>query len=80
MILQGLASFAIWVLDLIFNGFNLISLPVSFISFLITILEFGAWVVGGAFLSLVFANIFFWLTFKLTAGLVLFVYRLIPLT
>lgn len=80
MIVEGLASFAIWILNLIFEGFTLISLPANFISFLITILEFGAWVVGGAFLSLVFSNIFFWLSFKLAAGLVLFIYRLIPLT
>lgn len=80
MILDNLASFAIFILEIIFDSFTLVALPINFISFLITILEFGSWVVGGAFLSLVFGNIFFWFSFKLAAGLILFIYRLIPLT
>lgn len=80
MIIESLCSFAIYIVDLILSGFTAISLPVNLVSFLVNVLEFGAWVVGGDFLALVFANIFIWYGFKLTAGLILFIYRLIPLT
>ena len=80
MILNGLAFFAMWVVNLIFDGFSLVSLPVSFISVLIDIMNYGAWILGGDLLAIVFSCVFFWLTFKFSAGLILFIYRLIPLT
>lgn len=80
MILEGLASFAMWIIELIFGGFQLVSLPLNLVSTLIDFMKYGAFVLGGDLLALVFACVFFWLTFKFTAGLLLFLYRLIPLT
>lgn len=80
MILEGLASFAMWIIQLIFSGFNLISLPTSFISVLIDFMKYGAFILGGDLLAIVFSCVFGWLAFKFTAGLILFIYRLIPLT
>lgn len=80
MILEGLAGFAMNILSFIFDGFNFLSLPVSLISTLINIMKYGAWVLGGDLVAIVFGTVFFWLTFKFSAGLILFIYRLIPLT
>lgn len=80
MILEGLANFAMWIINLIFSGFSIISLPLSFVSVLIQFMNYGSWILGGDLLSIVFATVFGWLTFKFTAGLILFIYRLIPLT
>lgn len=80
MILNGLSDFAIWIVDLIFLGFQAISLPANLISVLLDIMKFGAWIVGADLLAIIFGNVFMWLSFKFMAGLILFVYRLIPLT
>lgn len=80
MILEGLAGFAMWIIEMIFAGFQVISLPVNLISVLIDFMKYGAWILGGDLLAIVFSCVFGWLTFKFTAGLLLFIYRLIPLT
>lgn len=80
MILNGLSDFAIWIVDMIFAGFQAISLPANLISVVLDIMKFGAWVVGADLLAIIFGNVFMWLGFKFIAGLILFVYRLIPLT
>ena len=80
MVVESLSDFGIWVLELLFVGFQAVSLPSNLISVVIDIMKFGAWIVGADLLMIIFGNVFMWLTFKFTAGLVLFVYRLIPLT
>lgn len=80
MIFTGLSNYAMWLIGLIFNGFEFLSLPLGLISTLIEFMNFGSFIIGGDLMSLVFGSVFFWLSFKFTAGLVLFVYRLIPLT
>lgn len=80
MIIDGLATFAMWIIELIFSGFQVISLPANLVSVVLDIMKFGAWILGADLLVIIFGNIFFWLNFKFTSGLVLFIYRLIPLT
>lgn len=80
MIIEGIASFGFWVIETIFSSFNVITLPLNLISAVFDIMKFGAWVIGGDLFAIVIGNIFFWLTFKFAAGLILFIYRLIPLT
>ena len=57
-----------------------ITLPTQMISALSTITGYGAYVVGGDLLLIVSSAIGFWLTAKLTVGLILFVWRLMPFT
>ena len=80
MIIEGLAGFAMWIIELIFSGFQALSLPLNLVSVLIDFMKYGAFIIGGDLLALVFACVFGWLAFKFTAGLTLFLYRLIPLT
>ena len=80
MIIESLSSLSMWFIELLFSGFSALSLPTDLISTTINIMKYGAYVIGGDLVALVFGCILFWLTFKFTAGLVLFIWRLIPLT
>lgn len=80
MILNGLTDLSTWFISLVFSGFQAISLPANLISVLIDIMKFGSWVIGSDLLAIVFGTIFGWLAFKLTAGLIIFIWELIPLT
>ena len=83
MIVESIASFAFSVIDFIFSLFSsvqIVTLPVNLTSTLINFMKYGAWVIGADLFGLVFGVIIGWIMFKWTAGLVLFVYRLIPLT
>lgn len=80
MIVESITGWAFFLIESLFSGFSLISLPVNLINVLVDIMKFGAWVIGADLLGLVIGSIGFWLTFKFTAGLVLFIWRLIPLT
>lgn len=80
MIIESVVGFGFWVVELIFSGLNMISLPFNLMTAIFDIMKFGVWVIGADLFAIVIANIFFWLSFKFTAGLVLFLYRLLPLT
>lgn len=80
MIIESVTGWAFFLIESLFSGFSLVSLPVNLINVLIDIMKFGAWVIGADLLGLVIGSIGFWLTFKFTAGLVLFIWRLLPLT
>lgn len=80
MIVETLTGFGFWLIGLIFEGFQAITLPLNLITVLLDFMKFGAWVIGADLVAIVIGSIGFWLTFKFTAGLVLFLYRLIPLT
>lgn len=80
MIVESITGWAFFLIESLFSGFSLISLPVNLINVLVDIMKFGAWVIGADLLGLVIGSIGFWLTFKFTAGLVLFIWRLLPLT
>lgn len=80
MIIEGITGWAFFLIESLFSGFSLVSLPVNLINVLVDIMKFGAWVIGADLLGIVIGSIGFWLTFKFTAGLVLFIWRLLPLT
>lgn len=80
MIVEGLIDFGIYVIQLAFSSFEAISLPVDTVIVLLDIMQFGAWVIGADLFGFIIGNIFAWLSFKFVGGLVLFLYRLIPLT
>ena len=80
MIIEGVTCLAFWVVGLLFEGLQVVSLPVNLATVLIDFMKIGAWILGADLLGIVFATVSFWLTFKLAAGLILFIWRLLPLT
>lgn len=79
MILNGIFDFGIWLFELISSSFP--SMGVALYNVADTlgdIVGFGIWVIGDNMWLVFMTSISAWLTFKLTWGIVLFVYRLIP--
>lgn len=80
MIVEGLIGLAMNFMELLFSGFNLVYIPVDIASTLLNILGYGAWVLGADMVAIVFTTIIGWLLFRFTAGVLVFVWRLLPLT
>lgn len=80
MIVEGLTGLVSWLVGQIFSGLESSAIPTDMIAPLLNIMKFGVWVLGADLYMIVITVIFGWLFFKLTSGIVLFIYRLIPLT
>ena len=80
MIFNGLADVVFWLFSLIFDGFSIVALPLNTITAVINIMKYGIWIMGVDLFVITWSCIIFWLTFKFSAGLVLFIWRLLPLT
>lgn len=80
MILELLFDFGFWLFELIAEAIPS-SAPVFYnvATTLSDILGFGVWVIGEGMWNGILVSVAGWLTFKLSWGIVLFVYRLIPL-
>lgn len=59
---------------------DFISLPFEIISFLGTVTNYGSFCVGPDVLLIFSASIMFWLGLKMTLGIILFLWRLLPFT
>lgn len=79
MIIEVLVDYFVSLLSLAIDGFNAVSIPVDLISSLSTFVGYGSFVVGADLLLIVCSNIVAWLTFKIFAGIILFVWRLLPI-
>lgn len=80
MIVESLSSIVFWFFGLIFDGFSIIQLPTNLITAVVEIMKYGIWILGLDLFVIFWASVLFWLMFKLTAGLILFIWRLLPLT
>lgn len=80
MIVEKLFDVILWLVSLIFDGLSLIALPTNYITVLLNIMKYGVWVMGLDLFVIFWSCILFWITFKLGAGLILFIWRLLPLT
>ncbi len=80
MIVEGLVELTMNLIEMIFTGFNIVTVPVDIASTLMTILGYGAWVLGADLVAYVFTTILGWLMFRFVAGVLIFVWRLLPLT
>ena len=80
MVLQAIFDFGIWLFDLIASAMPSAQ-PVMYsaVSTFNDILGFGIWVIGDGMWEFFIITVSGWITFKLTWGIVLFVYKLIPL-
>ena len=80
MIVEALINVVFWIINRIFSGFVMIALPVNIASTVIDFMKVGAWVLGPDLLTLCLTSIVMWLLFKSSVGLIVYVYKLLPLT
>lgn len=80
MIIEALSNIVFWLFGLMFDGFSIVTLPLNLVSVLVDILKYGIWVMGLDLFVITWTCIFGWLFAKLAIGLVLFIWRLLPLT
>lgn len=80
MIVEGLVELCTSVLFGLFSTLEVVKLPVELLGVLSTILQYGVWVVGADVMAIVFASVFGWWSIKMTVGLVIFIWDLLPLT
>ena len=80
MIVEGLLTVALSCVFGLFSLMEVVKLPVEIMGVLTTILQYGVWVVGADIMALVFATVTGWWTIKLTVGLAVFIWELLPLT
>ena len=63
-----------------FGAFEFFNLPTQLVSTLETILVYGVWVVGVDIMALFVSSVLFWWTFKMSIGLIVWVWERLPLT
>lgn len=80
MIIEGLTGLATWLIGNIFELFQIVNIPTNLVATLLDFMKFGVWVLGGDVYLIVMSTIIGWLVFKLAAGVILFIWRLLPLT
>lgn len=61
-------------------GVLILSLPVDLIGALATCVQYGQYVMGADLFLAVLASAMFWIGLKATAGLLIFIWKLLPLT
>lgn len=80
MILETIINIFCVMLDGLLSGFEFIQIPKQGIETLATVTAYGSYVVG-ADLLLCFASVVAtWMLMKITVGVGLFIWRLLPLT
>lgn len=80
MIVEGILNLCVEMLVLVLGGFKAVGLPLSAIETLGTVACYGSYVVGADLLLAFVGTVMTWATFKLSAGVFLFIWRLLPLT
>ena len=80
MIVETLLHFAATTIQNLFSGLQFVTLPLDFLTVLLDIMCYGIWVIGADMAGIVLANIVFWMATRFTIGLVIFIWRLLPLT
>lgn len=80
MVIQAIFDFGIWLFELIASAMPSAQ-PVMYniASSLNDVLGFGVWVIGHDMWIFFVSTVSAWLTFKIGWGIVLFIYKLIPL-
>lgn len=80
MIIESLVGYACYLIQSVFSLLQVVTLPLDAMTILADIFCYGVWIVGADLMGIILATISGWLTFKLLAGLVIFIWRLLPLT
>ena len=83
MIVEGIIGWAFSIIDMLFtslSGLQFYTLPANLMAVLVDFMKYSAWVIGSDLVGLVLTTIVWWLGTKLILGIILFAYRLLPLT
>lgn len=81
MILQAIIDMAVGVLSMLLSGLTgWVTIPTDLMSTIGSITGFGSWIVGGDLLLLLVGSVTFWTATKLSIGLALWLWKLLPLT
>lgn len=80
MIAEGLIDLFFGIFRGLFSTIEFIGLPTQTIQTLTTILVYGNWIVGVDILALFASTVVFWWVFKMSIGLIVWVWEKLPLT
>lgn len=80
MIVESLLDLFALLFQTALSGIEILTLPLDLMNFLQDILCYGIWVVGADMMALIIASVLGWWTVKATVGLVIFIWKLLPLT
>lgn len=80
MIFEGIITLMVEAVIIGLEGFVAVGLPLSAIQTLATVACYGSYVVGADLMLVFSGTVCAWSAFKLTSGISLFVWRLLPLT
>lgn len=80
MIVENTIDLFFSILRMAFQGMEVIGLPLQVINTLQTILVYGIWIVGADIMAIFVALIVSWWAIKLTVGVVIWLWELLPLT
>lgn len=80
MIFEVLLGICKTILVSLISGLGFISLPFDVASFLGTVTNYGAFCVGGDIMLSFCTSVMFWLGVKISLGIFLFIWRLLPFT
>lgn len=78
MIVEGIVDLFFATLSQAFLGLEIVGLPLQYINALQTILVYGTWVVGADIMAIFVAMVVGWWSIKLSVGLVVWLWELIP--
>lgn len=80
MIIQTLVDFAVSILVGAIHGIEFLSLPLDLIEVLGSICAYGSWVVGSDILLIFAGNVAIWTGIKIAYGIIVYIWKLLPLT
>lgn len=80
MIVQFFLDFAVNLFTGLFAVLDFVQVPIDIISVLATISGYGTWIIGSDVVLMICGSISFWLSFKLSVGVIKFIWQLLPLT
>lgn len=80
MILEFVINIAVTMFKGVLSTFSLLSLPVDMVATLANFLSYGNYVVGTDLLLLFSGSVFLWMGIKLSVGLFIFIWKMLPLT
>jgi len=80
MILQGIMDVFYGIFCQLMTVVSIIDIPADIANGMVAVTGFGAWVCGADILVLTFAVVSGWFVLKLTVGLVLWLWDLLPFT
>lgn len=80
MIIEFLVNCCVNCISALIGGVSMVSVPIQAVSVLRDFVSFGSYVVGADILLMFASVVVTWTTIKLTIGIGLFIWRLLPLT